>query len=158
VRRRSLRSAVVVAGLVASGGCSDGGDPAGPREGPLPFDAAAITGTDAGEPDGGLFNGCPRLLDPLATPGDDIGGDDYATFAAPFFETFCVRCHATTVVGMAREGAPDGRDWDEAATLRMFLPEIRLWVGEVNQMPIGDPQPSCDERRRLVRWIDAGAP
>ncbi len=35
---------------------------------------------------------------------------------------------------------------------------IRAAVGVDNYMPLSAPTPTCDERRRLVRWIDLGAP
>ncbi len=109
--------------------------------------------------DAEIVNGCPVLDSPQASPGDPIDGDTFDSFASGFFATYCTRCHSTTLTGaIDRNGAPDGRDWDDEASVHMYLPLIRQWVGEVNGMPIGDPQPSCDERRRLVRWIDADAP
>ena len=109
------------------------------------------------EPDG-LVNGCPAWLDPLAEPGEAID-DDYASFAAPFFTSYCIACHSTANTGDARMGAPPGRNWDDESSVRMYLMEMRFWVGEINVMPLGEgPKPTCDERRRLVRWIDAAAP
>jgi hypothetical protein len=116
--------------------------------------------TDGGMEEDGLVNGCPSWAGmPLASPGDPIDGDTYATFAMPFFESYCVSCHSTANTGDTRNGAPPGRNWDDEASVRMFLAEMRRWVGEINVMPLGDgPKPTCDERRRLVRWIDADAP
>jgi hypothetical protein len=108
--------------------------------------------------DGGERNGCNVLTAPLASPGDPIDGDTYETFASGFFTDYCTRCHGTTVVEPEREGAPLDRNWDDEASVRMYLPLIRSWVGELNAMPLGDPMPTCDERARLVRWIDAAAP
>jgi uncharacterized membrane protein len=94
----------------------------------------------------------------LAAPGDPIS-DNYTNFASPLFQSYCVRCHSTMNIGDARMGAPIGRNWDDEASVRMFLPDMRFWVGEINVMPLGTgPRPTCDERRRLVVWIDAGAP
>lgn len=108
--------------------------------------------------DGGERNGCNVLSAPLAMPGDPIDGDTWSTFAEGFFSSYCTRCHATTLMDAARNGAPIDRNWDDEASVREHLPLIRQWVGELNAMPIGDPKPSCEERARIVRWIDANAP
>lgn len=103
-----------------------------------------------------LVNGCPPHPTPLAQPGDPIGGDTWATFAQGFFASYCTTCHATTAVN--RNGAPVGYDWDDEASVRAHLAMIRDAVGVGNYMPPVAPAPSCDERARLVRWIDGGAP
>jgi uncharacterized membrane protein len=115
--------------------------------------ADADPGSDAGQD-----AACPELRGPLAMPGDAIDGDDYATLAQPFFETYCVRCHESVKTGAARNRAPLGLDWDQEASVRSHLPEIRDAVGVTNFMPFSAPFPSCEERARLVRWIDADAP
>lgn len=120
-------------------------------DGGTPIDAA--TGGDAP-----LVNGCPVLAAPQANPGDPIDGDTFATFAAPLFQSFCTRCHSMALSGAARNGAPTGFDWDSEASVRAHLPEIRNAIGVLNFMPPSDPRPSCAERQRLVRWIDADAP
>jgi hypothetical protein len=103
-----------------------------------------------------LANGCAPLTQPVAQPGDPIDGDTWATFAQGFFATYCTRCHSTTAVD--RQGAPAGFDWDVEATVRLHLSEIRDAVGVSNFMPFLPPNPTCAERRRIVRWIDASAP
>jgi hypothetical protein len=114
--------------------------------------------------DGAIVNGCPSLVNPVAQRGESIGGDTWTTFAKPFFATWCLRCHSSTLTTAAqRNGAPDGLNWDVESTVRANLARIRQQAGVLNTMPlrdatINDPQPSCDERRRLIRWIDAGAP
>jgi hypothetical protein len=105
-----------------------------------------------------LVNGCPVLDEPQAQPGDPIDGDTYETFAMGFFEEWCTRCHSSALAGDDRNGAPVGYDWDVEATVRDHLEEIRSAVGVTNFMPFEPPDPTCDERRRLVRWIDADAP
>lgn len=108
--------------------------------------------------DAGEDAGCPELREPLAAPGDPIDGDDYASYAQRYFEDYCVRCHASTRTGAERNRAPVGFDWDQEASVRSHLPEIRAAVGETNFMPFSAPFPTCEERARLVRWIDADAP
>ena len=114
-------------------------------------------GDDTPSEDAGT--GCPELEEPLAQPGDAIDGDNYATLAQPFFDAYCVRCHASTrVTGTERNNAPPGDDWDLESSVRAHLMEIRYAVGVNNYMPLNAPFPTCDERARLVRWIDADAP
>ncbi|MBX3246799.1 MAG: hypothetical protein KF901_06440 [Myxococcales bacterium] len=112
--------------------------------------------------DGGadaLVNGCPSHEDPIAMPGDDVDGDTYETFAAPFLERFCTRCHSSTLEGdFARGGAPEGLDWDLEAEVRENAEYLRYVIGVSNEMPPIGTRPSCDERRRFVRWVDVGAP
>jgi uncharacterized membrane protein len=91
--------------------------------------------------------------------GDDAGADTWTSYARGFFAQWCTRCHSTTLTDpSARNGAPANFDWDDEAAVRMRLPIIRRQVGVVNAMPFNAPFPMCDERRRLVRWIDRGAP
>ncbi|MEZ4389735.1 MAG: hypothetical protein R3A48_01465 [Polyangiales bacterium] len=118
-----------------------------------------------------LINGCPSLVDPLDAPGDagapDGGADDggvdggvdrWSNYAEPFFAQWCTRCHSVSLTDpSARTGAPPGFDWDVEMSVRMRLAQIRRQVGVVNAMPFNGPQPTCEERRRLVLWIDRGA-
>lgn len=111
-----------------------------------------------GNTDARIVNGCPSLVDQQATPGDPIDGDTWDTYAQGFFAMWCTRCHATANAGDARNGAPDGYNWDDPASVRTHLSEIRKAVGVVNFMPFNPPDPSCADRQRIVRWIDAAAP
>lgn len=121
--------------------------------------ALVACGDDGAGDDGdGLVNGCPVLAAPQASPGDPIDGDTFASFAGPLFQQACTRCHASTLAGAARNGAPVGYDWDQEASVRLHLPMIRNAVGVLNFMPLNPPLLSCAERQRLVRWIDAAAP
>jgi hypothetical protein len=103
-----------------------------------------------------VVNGCPSWVDPIASPGDPIDGDTWQTYAQGWFASWCTRCHSTTAVD--RQGAPSGYDWDVEYAVRAHLSMIRNAVGVMNFMPLTAPLPSCDDRRRLARWIDAGAP
>lgn len=108
-------------------------------------------------PDGGGF--CPMLEDRLAMPGDAIDGDDYATFAQPFFESYCTRCHHSSLTELVDRGfAPVEVNLDDPASIRAHASEIREATGVFNYMPLDHPLPTCEERRRLVRWIDADMP
>jgi uncharacterized membrane protein len=105
-----------------------------------------------------LANGCVPLVGPQATPDGGAGGDTWGSYASGFFTMYCTRCHATTLSGAARNGAPDGYNWDDEATVSAHLAEIRDAVGVENFMPFNPPDPTCAERKRIVRWIDADAP
>jgi hypothetical protein len=114
---------------------------------------------DSGPPLDAFRNGCPVLSRPTAMPGDDIGGDTYVTYASGFFEEYCTNCHSVTLEGSeARNGAPAGYNWDDEASVRARLPRIRNALGVFNFMPPEGRLPHCDERRRMLRWIDVGAP
>jgi uncharacterized membrane protein len=109
--------------------------------------------------DAGFRFGCPVLSAPQAMPGDDIGGDTYASFATGFFEAYCIRCHSVdNTTREERSNAPPGLNWDDETSVRENLDLIRNAVGVVNFMPPSQPAPDCDERQRLIRWIDSGAP
>lgn len=124
------------------------------------IDATAdVTTADVTDADVEVVNGCPTWRSPVARAGDPPGDDRYAVYARGFFDRYCVRCHATTLhTPEARMGAPDAFNWDDEATIRRELVRIRAAVGVDNYMPLSAPTPTCDERRRLVRWIDLGAP
>lgn len=130
-----------------------------------PLDAASDTAPDAPSDaadaaDGPrIVMGCPAWDEPIARPGDAPAGDTLAGFAQPFFNRLCVSCHSTRLLtAKQRSGAPDGLNWDDPDSIRANLDRIRRAVGVDNYMPIRDPRPTCDERRRLVRWVDLGAP
>jgi len=149
-----VRSASWLAVLACWASGCDGSASAGPDAGdPAPVDASVPD-------DVWLVRGCPSLFDPVAAPGDDIGGDTYATWAGPmFFERHCTHCHAsfrTTFID--RMGAPEAHNFDSEAGVRRSLPTIRFVVGVNNVMPPILVRPTCEERLRLLRWIDAGAP
>jgi len=105
-----------------------------------------------------LANGCPPLTATVTTPDGVAGGDTCASYAQSFFAMYCTRCHSSTLTGSMRNGAPDGYNWDDETAVHTRISQIRTAVGVGNFMPPSDPKPACDERRRIVRWIDADAP
>ena len=124
-------------------------------------------GGNCPDPADNVVLGCPSYTCEGQAEADG-DADTYESFASGFFESYCVRCHATErdLTGSCsvsnpercRNGAPLGYDWDDPASIREHLADIREMVGTVNEMPPSDPFPSCDERRRLISWIDRGAP
>jgi uncharacterized membrane protein len=120
--------------------------------------ASACGGGDDVPADAKWPNGCPSLTELQAQPGDPIDGDTWDTYAKGFFADWCVRCHSTQNVGDMRNNAPEGYNWDDPASVRMHIDEIRNAVGVTNFMPFNPPDPPCEERKRIVRWIDADTP
>ncbi len=122
-------------------------------------DVTADVAGDAPPADVDPTMGCPSLAAPVDTPGADAGMDTWAGFTQGFLAGYCIRCHDSHKMGVVgRSGAPDDLNWDMESIVRANLARIRNAVGVLNYMPIGDPLPTCVERRRLVRWIDLGAP
>ena len=145
--------AILLCACVAAIGCGDDTTSNGADLGVGTHDLAAATGDMTT-----LVNGCPPVTNPIATPDGGAGGDTWANYAQGFFATYCTRCHSTTLAGDARNGAPDGYNWDDESSVNAHIADIRDAVGVSNFMPANPPDPSCDERRRIVRWIDAGGP
>ena len=108
-------------------------------------------------PDARIALGCPSWPDPIASH-DQTAPETYENFARPLLDQYCVRCHSSELMGDDRNGAPEGRNWDDESIVYDFLPEIRIAIGVENFMPPDAPLPSCEERLRFLRWIDVGAP
>ena len=146
--------AVVICSLV---GC--GADPARGADADVAPPADAAAPSDDGV-DADLVLGCPSRFDPVAALGDDAGGDTFTTWAGPsFFGRYCTHCHASFRASFVdRMGAPDDVNFDTEAAARVTLPTVRFVVGVSNEMPPIRDRPTCDERLRLLRWIDVGAP
>jgi hypothetical protein len=140
--RSTLVLLLLLGGCGGDGGASDGG--------------AGDLATTAAPDMTLLVNGCPPLTAPQAQPGDAIGGDTWGTFAQAWFASYCTRCHSSTATN--RNGAPVGYDWDQYAKVQQYAAAIRDAVGVSIFMPLDAPMPTCAERQRLVRWIDAGLP
>lgn len=85
------------------------------------------------------------------------------SFGKNFMETYCTRCHATSVTGSARQGAPSDHNFESAALVREQLEHIdqqsAAGPDAVNTlMPIGSPTPTESERQQLGEWLACGAP
>lgn len=148
--RRIPRSLVVMV-VVLAAGCGPG---------PAPVDG----GLDAGSlGEGGVRE---RTTVPGATLASCPDGSSvtYGSFAQGFFADYCTRCHASTLSGTARNGAPPDVNLDSRAAI---TPAIAARVDRVAAagptrinvfMPLGAPAPSDDERDLLGAWIACGAP
>lgn len=120
-----------------------------------------------------LLAGCPREphermrsrdLGPSEASCPEGSTLTYDTFGRAFFESYCTRCHASTLVGgTARNGAPDGYDFDSIAGVLAHADEIDAAAAagpeRINEfMPLSAPRPSDAERDMLGEWLACGAP
>jgi uncharacterized membrane protein len=87
----------------------------------------------------------------------------YETFARPFMERYCTRCHARTLVGSARMGAPSFHDFDTLNGIRAFAEHVD-WTSASGpastntSMPPDSPAPSAEERKQLGEWLACDTP
>ena len=86
----------------------------------------------------------------------------YASFGRAFFDAHCQRCHASSVVGASRLGAPSSATYDDLPSIRRKLAEIdaRAAAGPLSintDMPRGAAVP-LPERQELGEWLACGAP
>ena len=82
----------------------------------------------------------------------------YDSFGAPFMATYCTRCHATTLRGADRQGAPLYHDFDYYGGVMAVARHIDEWTGAGpdatnTQMPPDEPAPSLEERQQLAEWL-----
>jgi cytochrome c5 len=104
--------------------------------------------------------------DALAPTGSVCPTDStltYESFGRAFFEEYCQTCHASSVLGAARQGAPSSHTYDDAAMIRAAAEDIDLLAAAgpnaINtDMPREFPVPSDEERRLLGEWLACGAP
>ncbi|MBI5499880.1 MAG: hypothetical protein HY907_06530 [Deltaproteobacteria bacterium] len=126
--------------------------------------ALGCSSPGGGTPDDG---GIEDAAEPEATPSGATCADGstltYETFGLAFFDDYCQRCHASTVVGAERLGAPSSITYDDVENIRARAVEIDenaaagpLSVNTI--MPPGPPRPAEEERRRLGEWLACGAP
>ena len=79
-------------------------------------------------------------------------------FAKPFFDKYCTRCHASTLTGSARNGAPEFHDFDTRAGVQGVLNHIDQQAGSgpaaTNEiMPPSSPVPTKAERETLAQFV-----
>jgi hypothetical protein len=77
---------------------------------------------------------------------------DYAATVRPLVVKFCQDCHSTK----EKKGSLDLERFAAEADLRK---DLKVWVGVIEQLeagempPKGKPQPTAEERQRLIAWI-----
>ncbi len=85
------------------------------------------------------------------------------SFGEKFMTDYCTRCHASSVAGPARQGAPSDHNFESLALVREQMEHIDQLAAagpeSVNtEMPLGGPAPTEAERQMLGEWLACGAP
>ena len=87
----------------------------------------------------------------------------YANFGQQFMQSYCTRCHSSTLTGAARMGAPAFHDYDMLSGIRAVADHIDETTGSgpaaTNEfMPPNGTKPSLAERQMLAEWIACQTP
>ena len=87
----------------------------------------------------------------------------YENFGRPFMQSYCLRCHSSSLTGGARKFAPASHNFDTAQDVKQHRVDIdaRAGAGPAGvreSMPPDGPKPSEEERRKLAQWLACGAP
>ena len=73
-------------------------------------------------------------------------------------ESYCTRCHSSTLSGAARSGAPAGADFDTLEGILAHAHHIDQFAASGPHatnilMPPTDPRPTLGERQQLGAWL-----
>jgi uncharacterized membrane protein len=82
----------------------------------------------------------------------------YENFGRDFMTRYCVRCHSSELQGPARNGAPDGHDFDVYQGIVPVAEHIDQFAaaGPTNvnvRMPPKGSAPTMSERKKLGQWM-----
>ena len=82
----------------------------------------------------------------------------YETFGRDFMDMYCVRCHSSELQGTARNGAPEGHDFDRLEGILPVAEHVDAYAAAgpdaVNtRMPPTPPRPTEEERSQLGEWL-----
>jgi uncharacterized membrane protein len=85
----------------------------------------------------------------------------YQSFGKQFFQDYCSRCHAASVTGAARQGAPDEQIFDtrEQIVAESEHLDTTAAAGPAaanTSMPPSSPTPTEAQRRQLGEWLACG--
>lgn len=106
---------------------------------------------------------CPSGGSTLRYTGGGDGGAEPADFGATFFSTHCTTCHASTLTGAARQGAPLHANFDLIAVIREHSALIDQFAAKgpartnSTMPPAPIPGPTEAERALLGTWLACGA-
>mgnify|MGYP000606101104 CR=1 FL=1 len=87
----------------------------------------------------------------------------YAGFAKGFMDAYCTRCHASSLHGADRHGAPSFHDFDTLYGIKAVYDHVdettAAGPAATNTgMPPDWPAPTVAERTQLGEWIACGMP
>ncbi|MFP2907734.1 hypothetical protein ACLESD_22340 [Pyxidicoccus sp. 3LFB2] len=131
-------------------------------------------GSSGGDDDGGGCGGGGSDKPPAHADADHMrasgaacpssGGPTAQDFGRAFLEAHCLSCHSASVTGPAREGAPDGVDFDTPEQVRQWAASIDAHSAagptsvNTSMPPASRSAPSMDARVKLGQWLSCGAP
>lgn len=115
-----------------------------------------------------LLAGCPAesVFGPPTESVCPTGGTTltYANFGQPFMESYCTRCHSSSLVGAERHGAPSFHDFDTLFGIRAVSDHVdettAAGPAAMNDGMPNDsgPAPTLEERKKLGEWIACDMP
>ena len=85
-------------------------------------------------------------------PKAKVPADNYADTIRPLVKTYCLGCHSTK----AKKGSLDLEQFAAPADIRG---DLKVWQAVIEQIEAGEmppkdkPQPSAEEKKRLITWI-----
>lgn len=87
----------------------------------------------------------------------------WENFGQAFMDTYCNRCHGSSVKGADRQGAPSDHNFDTRELVQEMIDHIDETSAAGPKitntaMPIGAPTPTDEERRKLGEWLACDAP
>lgn len=82
----------------------------------------------------------------------------YDSFGRAFMESYCTRCHSSTLSGAARNGAPADHDFDSYLGVLAVAEHIDELAASGpdstnEEMPPAAPIPTLQERQQLGSWL-----
>ncbi|WP_394842161.1 hypothetical protein LZC95_34420 [Pendulispora brunnea] len=82
----------------------------------------------------------------------------YDNFGRAFMESYCTRCHSSTLSGAARNGAPAYHDFDTLTGVLNVANHVDQYAAfgpssKNEKMPPSNPRPSTDDRTKLGEWL-----
>lgn len=116
---------------------------------------------------GGVVAGCANnqpLFGPptesVCPPGSTL---TYTNFGRPFMDAYCNRCHASSLRGPARHGAPSFHDFDTLYGIKVVYDHIDETTASGpaatnTSMPPDGRIPSLAERQQLGEWLACDVP
>jgi len=102
---------------------------------------------------------CGDKLDGVQIGAPGASGDVSLTssfWCAPvrsFFDTYCTRCHSTTVLGSDRNGAPAAVNFNDCDGVLARRDRVVQVLGS-GYMPPADPKPGDGDKDLVRQWAD----
>ena len=108
----------------------------------------------------GALAACPSPAEPMPSGATCPPGatSTYENFGKAFMERYCTRCHASTLRGPDRHGAPLYHDFDSLRGVLNVAHHVDEYTAAgpdaVNTlMPTDSPKPTLAERQELGTWL-----